>query len=99
MLSECQFDSVNNLTVEILVAASKCPVMPAGGRILLEGPSVNYDKSGPICLTAINAIYPWIMLARFDVKTSALDYDGENACYHGVCPCGDVKFDIRNLNE
>lgn len=97
MKNECQL--VKNLNVEIHVLESVCPVMPKPGKVILEGPSINYKESGPICLTAIHAIYPWIMLSRFDVKTAALDYDEERDCYHGVCPCGEVKFEIRNIKE
>ncbi len=99
MSGNCTYQSAPNYDVEITVLSSECPKMPAGDKIILEGPSINYDKSGPVCLTAINAVYPWIMLSRFDVKTDALDYDPENSCYYGVCPCGTVKFKIRNFKE
>jgi len=81
--------------VEIIVTESECARMPKYDTIVLEGPSLNYSKSGPVCITAINAIYPWVMAARFGVKTSALDYDQNNNCYHCVCPCGIVHFDIK----
>ena len=83
--------------VEIEVVASDCKAMPLGDILLLEGPAINYEKSGPVCLTALNAIYPWIMVSRFGVEAEALDYDQENKCYHGVCPCGSVSFVIRKL--
>ena len=96
MSDECRANVPS--VVEIKVTESSCPMMPAGGVLVLEGPRINYEKSGPVCLTALNAIYPWIMVTRFDVKTPALDYDEENACYHGVCPCGIVHFDIKKTN-
>jgi uncharacterized repeat protein (TIGR04076 family) len=71
--------------------------MPAGDVLVLEGPSLDYARSGPICLTAVNAIYPWIMLARFGVKTSALDYDETADCYRPSCPCGIVTYEVRRL--
>ncbi len=83
--------------VEIKVTKSECPAMPAGDVLILEGPSINYEKSGSVCLTALNAIYPWVMLTRFGVKTSVLDYDEQQDCYHAICPCGIVGFDIRNI--
>ncbi|HHX13598.1 MAG TPA: TIGR04076 family protein [Clostridiales bacterium] len=84
--------------VEVRVTESECPAMPAGDVLVLEGPAINYEKSGPVCLTAINAIYPWIMATRFGVKTEVLDYDEENSCYHAVCPCGAVHYDIRKMD-
>jgi hypothetical protein len=40
-------------------------------------------------------MYPWIFAMRFDVLSPDLDYDPENGCYHTVCPCGTVRYDIR----
>ncbi len=97
MSLDCQSNKPS--LVEVRVVSSECPAMPKGDVIILEGPGINYEKSGPVCLTAINAIYPWIMVTRFNVKTDVLDYDRENQCYHGVCPCGSVTFDIKNIGE
>ena len=83
--------------VEIKVTASRCDLMPSGSVLILEGPCINYQKSGPVCVTALNAIYPWVMVTRFGVQAQALDYDHENGCYHATCPCGTVSFDIRKL--
>ena len=85
-----------NRTIEVTVQRSSCPKMPVGSKMFLDGPIINYEKSeGPICLTAVNAMYPWIVVTRFDVFTPDLDYDSENGCYHAVCPCGIVTYDIR----
>ncbi len=93
MGNECSGPSM----VEIRVTHSECSMMPKNDTIILEGPRIDYEKSGPVCITALNAIYPWIMVSRFKVETGALDYDKENQCYHGVCPCGTVHFDIKNI--
>lgn len=85
--------------VEIKVTTSQCPAMPEGDVLILEGPSINYQKSGPVCITALNAIYPWVMLTRFGVKTELLDFDEQQDCYHAVCPCGIVSYDIRKINK
>jgi len=95
MSHECQASSVPSL-VEIRVTKSACSMMPEGDVVILKGPAIVCEQSGPVCLTALNAIYPWIMLTRFNVKTDALDYDADNQCYHAVCPCGTVSFDIIN---
>jgi len=85
--------------VEIKVVESTCEKMPAGGTIVLKGPVVDYRRSGPICLSAANAIYPWIMLTRFGVKAPELDYDADLGGYPLVCPCGIVRFEVRELAE
>ena len=85
--------------VELKVTSSECQAMPEGCIILLEGPAINYQKSGPVCLTALNAIYPWVIATRFKVETDVLDYDAEAGCYHAVCPCGTVAFDIKNIGK
>ena len=84
-------------TVVITVTSSECDKMPAGDTLVLEGPSLDYARSGPVCLTAINAIYPWIMMARFGVKSPALDYDDVGDCYRPSCPCGIVRYEIRGV--
>ncbi len=94
-MDECQ--QAGPSIVEIKVVKSSCHLMAEGSRLILEGPCISYEKSGPVCVTALNAIYPWVMLTRFAVKTPALDYDNENQCYHATCPCGTVSYDIRKL--
>lgn len=96
MSSEC-FISDGPSLVEIRVSKSDCSKMPLGDVIILEGPQINYSKSGPVCITALNAIYPWIMISRYGIKAENMDWDDQNSCYHGVCPCGTVVFDIKNI--
>ena len=95
MENECQ-SNVPSI-VEITVTESSCPIMPMGDVLVLEGPRINYSKSGPVCITALNAIYPWVMVTRFGVQANALDYDADNECYHCVCPCGTVHLDIKKI--
>ncbi|SBV93570.1 conserved hypothetical protein [uncultured delta proteobacterium] len=91
----CQCAAANR-TIEIEVTESECPKMPKGSKMILDGPIINYERTtGPVCLTAVNAIYPWIIVTRFDVFTPDLDFDPAADCYHAVCPCGTVKYDIR----
>lgn len=97
MKNECGIEASS--IVEIKVTESTCPQMRKFDTLILEGPSLNYSKSGKVCITALNGIYPWIMVSRFDVKSSALDYDKVNSCYHCVCPCGIVHFDIQKVTS
>lgn len=85
--------------VEVKVAKSECPMMPADTVLILEGPQINYEKSGPVCLSAINAIYPWIMITRHGIRDPKMEWDAEKKCYPVVCPCGIVRFEIRNLRD
>jgi uncharacterized repeat protein (TIGR04076 family) len=96
MSNECEVKGPS--VIEVKVTASECEAMPQGDTLILEGPAINYGKSGPVCLTALNAIYPWIMVSRFGVETDVLDYDAKNKCYHGTCPCGIVAFDIKRIS-
>ena len=93
----CPEAAASTSFVEVKVTRSECDRMPLGDRLLLEGPAIDYARSGPVCLTAINAIYPWIMLARFGVRTPALDWDEEAGCYRPSCPCGTVAYEVRPL--
>ena len=94
MINECAENAPEYIKIE--VTASECPKMPKGDVLIIEGPALNYAKSGPVCITALNAMYPWITLTRDNVKTPALDFDEENNKYHCVCPCGIVSFDITS---
>ncbi|GHV54699.1 hypothetical protein FACS1894206_08050 [Deltaproteobacteria bacterium] len=88
--------STPNRTIEIKVTSSTCPKMPAGSVMVLDGPTLNQEKSkGPVCLTAVNSMYPWIIATRFDVYTPDLEFDSAAGCYHVVCPCGTTNFDIQ----
>jgi uncharacterized repeat protein (TIGR04076 family) len=94
---DCRETTAGPTLVQVTVTGSTCDKMPAGDTLVLDGPAIDYDRSGPVCLTAMNAVYPWIMLARFGVETEVLDYDAEAGCYHAACPCGIVNLEIRRL--
>lgn len=95
-MEECQQNKPS--MIEIKVIESRCDLMPKGDILILEGPCINYKKSGPVCVTALNAIYPWVMATRFDVRAEALDYDFQNNCYKANCPCGTVFFEMRKIS-
>lgn len=96
---ECREATAPPSVVEVQVTSSECDKMPVGDTLVIVGPAIDYSRSGPVCLTAINAIYPWIMLARFDVHTPALDWDEAGGCYRPACPCGIVRYAVRRLEE
>ena len=50
--------------VKIVVKSSKCDMYKPGDEIHLNNSFIDKEKSANICLTAINAIYPFIYAAR-----------------------------------
>jgi uncharacterized repeat protein (TIGR04076 family) len=51
--------------IKLIVKSSKCDFYKAGDEIYIDGPVVDTEKTKcPVCLTAINAIYPFIYGAR-----------------------------------
>ena len=77
--------------VKIEVVHSECDLMKKGDAVYLNGPVLDCEKSGPVCVTALLSIYPWIMGARFGIESEHLGWkDGYNVC----CPDGLVKFKV-----
>jgi len=83
-----------NKTVEITVARSDCKLLPKGSSIRLIGPRLDENSSGPVCVTALAGIYPWIMTARFGIQSENLAW---NYGYKVCCPEGKVEFHIITL--
>lgn len=77
--------------VRILVTHSECDLMKKGDSIFLKGPLIDNEKSAPICITALLAIYPWVMTSRFGIESKNLDWDNE---YRVWCPEKLVEFTI-----
>ncbi len=77
--------------VKITVTHSGCPLMKKGATVYLNGSLIDYRESAPMCVTALNGIYPWIMTARFGIKSSAMGYD---TGYRVSCPDKLVEFTV-----
>jgi len=54
--------------VKISVVSSKCDHYKEGDAIYLNGPFIDKEKSGEVCVTALNAIYPFVYAARKGVS-------------------------------
>lgn len=79
--------------VKIEVVRSQCSLMPEGAEVHLQGPLIDYARSAPVCVTALAAVYPWVMTARFGIESAHLGHaDG----YKVVCPDGLVEFRITS---
>ena len=50
--------------VRVIVTASGCPSYKAGDQIVFDGPDLNKEESGTLCMTALNALYPFVFAAR-----------------------------------
>jgi uncharacterized repeat protein (TIGR04076 family) len=71
--------------------------MNKGDYLYLNGPMIDKDKSDSICLTALIAIYPWVMTSRFGVESKNLEFD--QGCYKVWCPEKLVEFSIRTIKS
>ncbi|NCB90965.1 MAG: TIGR04076 family protein [Clostridia bacterium] len=50
--------------VTLVVTKSGCPNYKVGDQIVFDGPVINKEESGTLCMTAINALYPFVFGAR-----------------------------------
>ena len=77
--------------VKAVVLESGCPRYRPGEEIYFEGGIVDNEKTGELCMVALNAIYPFVYAARRggSVKEGPIQ-----------CPdCGEcVKFRIQRLD-
>ncbi|GBC62904.1 TIGR04076 family protein [Desulfonema ishimotonii] len=78
--------------VKIRVVSSECDLMKAGSEIFLKGSLIDYEKSAPICVTALTGIYPWVLTSRFGIKSDHLEWTPEG--YRVWCPEKLVEFAI-----
>lgn len=50
--------------VKLVVTKSLCPTYSEGDKIVFDGPNINKEESDNLCMTAINALYPFVFAAR-----------------------------------
>jgi len=60
--------------VKIEVVSSKCDHYKVGDAIYMEGAFVDKEKSSAICITALNAIYPFIYATRKGVTGDEMGF-------------------------
>ncbi len=61
--------------IKLVVKSSKCALYKEGDEIYIDGALLNKEKSANVCLTAINAFYPFIYAARKRVIASEMGFD------------------------
>jgi len=55
--------------VKLVVEASGCSCYQIGDEIIFDGPLLDKEKSGKLCMMALNALFPFVYAARKGVVT------------------------------
>ncbi len=50
--------------VKLVVVKSGCELYKTGDEIVFDGPVIQKEKSGALCMTALQALYPYVFAAR-----------------------------------
>ena len=50
--------------IKAVVVRSGCPLYAVGDAVYFDGPLLDKDKSGNLCMMALNAIFPFVYAAR-----------------------------------
>ncbi len=61
--------------IKIVVKNSNCDLYKAGDEIYIDGPLLDKEKSGNVCLTAISSFYPFIYSARKRVTAEQMGFE------------------------
>ena len=61
--------------IKLVVKISKCDLYKTGDEIYIDGALLDKEKSANVCLTAINAFYPFIYAARKRVTAEQMGFD------------------------
>ena len=77
--------------VKVEVIYSECEGTNLGDVFYLDGPFIDCKNSSPICATALVSIYPWIMTARYGIRSDNLGWKNG---YRIWCPEKSVEFSI-----
>lgn len=55
--------------IKLIVEASGCPSYNIGDEIIFDGPLLDKENSGNICMMALGAVFPFVYAARKGVVT------------------------------
>lgn len=50
--------------VKLVVIKSHCDLYKEGDEIVFDGPDIDKAKSGALCMTALQALYPYVFAGR-----------------------------------
>ena len=84
--------------IKIEVVNSQCKLYKPGDKIIIDGPLIDFDQSSNVCVTALNAMYPFVFALRKKVTPEALGFDGEVTVQ---CPdyCAPVVFKLVPFSD
>jgi uncharacterized repeat protein (TIGR04076 family) len=57
-------EGMDKCKIKLVVRKSNCPLYKEGDSICFDGAIIDKEKSGNICMTALNAVFPFIYAAR-----------------------------------
>jgi uncharacterized repeat protein (TIGR04076 family) len=82
--------------VLVKVKESQCKFYKPGDQILINGPLLNKEESGNICITALLSFYPFIFAMRKGVTAAQLGFAGP---VEVQCPdyCAPVVFILQKV--
>jgi uncharacterized repeat protein (TIGR04076 family) len=80
-------------TVVAEVINSQCRFYRTGDKIVVDGPLLNKEKSGNICITALQSFFPFIFALRKGVSKEQLGFTDQ---VEVQCPdyCAPVVFKL-----
>lgn len=61
--------------IKLVVKSSKCDYYSPGDTIYIDGPLLDKEKSAQVCLTALNAMYPFIYALRKNVSMEEMGFE------------------------
>lgn len=83
--------------IKLVVKSSNCCSYQPGDEIYIDHSMIDKEKSANICLTALNAIYPFIYAARKHVTVEQMGF--QEMCFQ--CPDIEerVEFSIIQYDD
>ena len=90
----CAVSLEPNRPVRVTTIFSECDQMPVNHAFHLQGPMLQPTPPGAVCVTALSAVYPWIMAARFGIESRQMDW---TEGYKVWCAENRVQFLIETV--
>ncbi len=89
----------NQQDIIVTCIESFCEKVSKGSKVILNGPMLNTEESNNVCMTALQAIYPYIVAARFKVPPEKMGFS--KGKFVVQCPDKDspVTFTIDKLER
>lgn len=69
---------VNQLILEVMKIEGNCPVYQIGDKIIIEGPTIDLEKSDAVCIHALFCLGPFLMALREGISPESLGLSKED---------------------